>query len=128
MLGDLAGARADAEMALRTGGPDSSLGEALLAIVNVRSGDTATARARLNRIFRASLDTTWEALLEEQLLPVVALVTLGDREEALSLLERVRPQGARLWSGLRAPEFDDLRSDPRFQRLVEESRPPGAPK
>ncbi len=124
MLGDLAGAHADAEMALRTGGPDSSLGVALLAIVNVRSGDTATARARLSRMFRASPDTVWEALLEERLLPVVAFVTLGDREEALNLLEHVRPRGARLWSGLRAPEFDSMRTEPRFQRLVEESRPP----
>ena len=53
------------------------------------------------------------------------VVSLGDREAALAFLEHVQPRRARFWSGLRAPEFDPLRSDPRFQRLVEEARPPG---
>ncbi len=127
MLGDLVGARADAEMALRTGGRDSSLGNALLAMVGARGGDTAAARIFVNRALRALPDTTWEVLLEERLIPVVALVTIGDREAALALLERVRPRGATLWSALRAPDFDPLRAEPRFQHLIEASRPPEAP-
>ena len=50
-------------------------------------------------------------------------VTLGDGEAGLRFLQRMRPRAARLWYGLRGPEFDLIRSDPRFQRLVEESRP-----
>jgi TolB-like protein len=125
MLGDLVGARADAEMALRVGAGDSSLGNALLAMVSVQSGDTVAARALLSRVLQALPDTSWVALLEEeQMMPAVALVKLGDRDGALTLLEHVHPRGARLWSALRAPDLDPLRSEPRFQNLVEESRPP----
>lgn len=124
MVGDLIGARADAEMARRTGGGDSTIANALLAIVDAQSGDSATARALVDRVLRALPDSAWAALLEEQTIPVVALVKLGDQNGALALLERIRPRGARLWSALRAPDLDPLRSDPRFRRLVEESRPP----
>ena len=124
MLEDLPGARADAAMALRAGGGDSSIGNALLAMVSARSGDTVAARTFMSRALHALPDTTWEAHLEERLLPAVALVTLGERDAALTLLERARPRGATLWSGLRAPDFDPIRAEPRFQRLVEESRPP----
>jgi TolB-like protein/Tfp pilus assembly protein PilF len=124
MLGDLIGARADAEMTLRMAGGDSTVGNALLAMVSVLSGDSAAARALVHRIAQALPDSVWEALLEEHTTPAVALVMLGDRSGALALLERIRPRGVRLWSALRAPDFDPVRSDPRFQRLVEETRPP----
>jgi TolB-like protein/Tfp pilus assembly protein PilF len=124
MLGDAAGAKADAEMALRQADADSALGLALLAMAHAGMGDTSTARALLGHLRFAPSDTTWEANLEEHLLPAVALLSIGDREPALRYLEHIRVRGARLWSGLRAPDFDSLRSDPRFQRLVEESRPP----
>jgi len=122
MLGDPAGARADAETALRLGGADSSLGNALLAMADVQTGDTVTARTRLSRVL-ASADTLREVGIEVDVLPAAALVTLGDGEVGLRFLQRMRPRGARLWYGLRGPEFDQIRSDPRFQRLVEESRP-----
>jgi eukaryotic-like serine/threonine-protein kinase len=124
MLGDPIGARTDAEMALREGGGDSSIGNALLVMASVRSGDTVTARALMRRVLRDLPDSDWQAFLEERLIPAAAFVSLGDREGALTLLERARPRGAMLWSGLRAPEFDPIRAERRFQRLVEESRPP----
>ena len=86
MLGDLAGAGADAEMALRVGAGDSSLGNALLAMVSVQSGDTATARTLLSRVLQALPGASWVALLEEQVMPAVALVKLGDRDGAVALL------------------------------------------
>jgi hypothetical protein len=56
----------------------------------------------------------------------MALVALGEHDAAIDLLERVQPRGAKLWFGLRMPEFDAVRAHPRFQRLVAEARPPAA--
>ena len=53
---------------------------------------------------------------------VVGLLAAGETERALGLLEGLRPS-RRLWDVLRFPEFDTVRSNPRFQRLVEASRP-----
>jgi hypothetical protein len=53
----------------------------------------------------------------------LALVALREPDEALDLLERVRPRGARLWFYLRAPDFDAVRDNPRFRKLVEDSQP-----
>lgn len=36
---------------------------------------------------------------------------------------RLHPKGGELWFRLRQPDFEPLRAHPRFQRLVEESRP-----
>ena len=124
--GDAPGARADAEAALRLGSADSSLGEALLAIIEARRGDSVAARDHLSHIagsLPGMMSQVHESAAEEGLLPAAALLSLGDREGALIFLEGVQPRGVRFWSGLRAPEFDPLRADPRFQRLVEESRP-----
>jgi TolB-like protein len=54
---------------------------------------------------------------------VAALLALGERERALRVLESLQPRNPSLGFWLRWPTCDPLRGDPRFQRLVEESRP-----
>jgi adenylate cyclase len=112
-LGETAGARADA---VRLNAP------ALLAMLDLRSGDTALARSRIGQVLRGlrrsdsvTVPTAWD--------PSMALVTVGESDRAIDLLERVRPRGPVFWFLLRMPVFDPVRSDPRFGRLVEQSRP-----
>jgi hypothetical protein len=59
------------------------------------------------------------------LLPYVlpALLAYGERERALIILEAWKPRGPALWFWLRWPSLDPLRQEPRFMRIVEESRP-----
>ena len=129
LLGDLAGARADAEAARRLGPPGFSYwGEAVLAILVARSGDTATARATAIRL-GASLTEPGRPTVQEARWISAALAAAGERERAIALLESVPAErrGAELWFFLRFPELDPLRHDPRFQRLVEEAKPLQAP-
>jgi hypothetical protein len=52
-----------------------------------------------------------------------AFVAVSEPNRALEVLERAERRGATVAMFLRFPEFDPIRSHPRFQRLVEESRP-----
>jgi TolB-like protein/Flp pilus assembly protein TadD len=119
-LGETEEARGDAETAMRLGA-GAELAAAVLALAEVRAGDTLAARARLELALRdiphLERPGPTEALF------AAALVALGDRERALDFLERVQPRGVQLGFELRAPEFDEIRSHPRFQRLMEESKP-----
>ena len=45
------------------------------------------------------------------------------RDEALDLLERARPRGAWLWFYFAASDFDVIRNDPRFVRVMKEAHP-----
>ncbi len=56
----------------------------------------------------------------------MAAVRVRRPEVALDILERTRPRGAWLWSYLILEAFDPVRGDPRFRRIIDEARPPGA--
>lgn len=59
----------------------------------------------------------WAAMLFTQ---------LGDRDNALAMLESVQPRAMRLHDIMRNPLFDPIRGEPRFQAIFNETRAPGA--
>ena len=104
-------------------------GLAVMAEVVARAGGPAAADSLLRRAVRElggggalpavlDLGNAW---------PVAhAAVALGNKDLALEILDRVRPRGPSLWGYLILEGFDKIRTDPRFQRILNEARPPGA--
>jgi tetratricopeptide (TPR) repeat protein len=122
-VGDLAGARADAEAAVRTSASSDSLwGPTALAFVEARAGDTSAARRDAERL-EAIFATRRPPSPQAGWLLAATRVALGDTARALELLEQVAPRGGRLAYYLRMPEFDPVRGSDRFQRLLEQSLP-----
>jgi TolB-like protein/Flp pilus assembly protein TadD len=127
-LGDRARARADAETAVRLAPDGDPWGVTALGLVQLADGDSAGARARPEPFLRELDQGVRRPNAIDVYLTFALLVAVGEHDRALALLERFQPRGPRLWFFIQAPEFDALRRHPRFQRLVEESRPPGAPR
>ena len=121
-LGDRAEARADGETAVRLGAGYRVPGEAVLVLTQLAAGDTAVARARLDQLAERVGGTSGPTVTDAAWVGR-AFVALGEPARALHLLEQVRPRGARLWYYLESRDFDAVRANPRFRRLVEESRP-----
>jgi adenylate cyclase len=125
--GDVTGARADAEAAARSSPADYPFyAEPMRASLEALNGDTAAARARLDRVVVRLPDPAHPNYLAAYSV-AVAYLRMGDRDRALSMLESARPRGLRIWFLTRDPSFDPIRDTPRFRALVEQSRPPWAP-
>jgi TolB-like protein/Flp pilus assembly protein TadD len=114
LAGDVRGAQEDAELANRLR-PGDILMENFLATILARAGDTTRARA---------LIAHWPGRTDHWLV-MAALVAVGDTAEALDRLERAIPD-PNLWAALRRPDFDPLRGNSRYERLLVALRPPGA--
>jgi hypothetical protein len=112
--GEVTGALEDAELGTRLE-PGNTAMQSVLAMVLARTGDTTRARALIERS-AGHYDQSWAG---------AALLALGDTAAALDRLEHEQPDPG-LWSWLQRPQFDALRGNPRFDRLVAASRPPGA--
>jgi Flp pilus assembly protein TadD len=112
--GDVRGAQEDAELANRLQ-PGDMVMESVLATVLARAGDSARARA---------LIAHWPGRTDHWLI-IAALEAVGDTAAALDRMQQASLVPY-LWAGLRGPEFDALRGNPRYERLVAAVRPAGA--
>ncbi len=88
---------------------------AVIAMAETRLGDTATALRSVRELL-ASIDTAAPTPTDARF-GAPALASIGRRDEALAMLERVRPRGAQLWFYMRSRDFDQIRSDPGFAAL-----------
>jgi Flp pilus assembly protein TadD len=127
-MGDTAGARSDAETAVRLRpASDRLVGEDVLAALDLRRGDTAAARARVARLRLDAPDST-EAGVHQAAAWASLLVGAGETERAIVFLEQTRVPRAHLRMHLEEPKFDALRGEPRFRQMttswsVREARP-----
>lgn len=116
--GDTAVARRDALAADSAAGHDEPLwGLTARAMLAAIDHDSAAALRAVDLLRQDSHGTSlvWAA---------IPLTLLGARDSALDLLEQARARYPYFWWLLRVmPEFGSLRENPRFQRLLEESRP-----
>jgi serine/threonine-protein kinase len=121
--GDLAGARSDAEAALRFSPPgEEYYGLAPMAAVAAYGGDTVSARQFMARAVIPYAGQSAPPLVVEVL--AFGFTATGDRDSALAWIERARPRGALMWWNMLFPALDTLRGDPRFQRMLDANRSP----
>lgn len=125
-LGDTAGARAATVLVERYAPASRPDVRALRVALDAAAGDSLAARAGAERLALSAPGTEPIGIVPGVYV-AAALLAIGERGRCLDVLGRVRPRGAYLWMELRNPLWDPVRSDPRFVRLVAESRPPGAP-
>jgi tetratricopeptide (TPR) repeat protein len=120
--GDSSRFRDDVAAAVRTRRPDYLLtSEYLVVLEDVQRGDTAGARARTRRLI-SQFQNPEHPVYFEAYSAALALTMVGDHDAAIAMLESVRPRGLVMGTYLRDPLFDPIRNDPRFQRLVAETR------
>ncbi len=127
LLGDTAGTRRDADVVqqLATGGMQRWT-EVTRVLADAAAGNMNEARARADRLYReaGAGDSTGPRLgFRESAYLAIAQVVAGEPDRALFILEDTRRWGLLLLGQLRSPEFDVIRDQPRFQRLVEELQP-----
>ena len=130
-LGDVQGAVRDASAAVLFSPEGDRAGAlAALAEMEVRAGDRDLAgqylRSALQAMGGSPTVVPGVVGIGQSVSPALAAVALGDADLAMTLLERTRPRGPWLWSYLILEGFDPIRGDPRFKKLLDDTRPPHA--
>ena len=113
-LGDTAGARASAMLVASHG---SDIGrEEILAIIEARRGDSASARARLVPVAKVieKLDCVISYECSEF---AFSLAQVGEPDQAIAVLGRMKPLNTWFAYWTQRAEFDPIRNDPRFRRM-----------
>jgi len=115
-LSEFRDALSDAETALRlTASPWSS---ALQAFVTASGSTVDDNRLEARRVAATKLQPGRRMGVSEGAYTSLAFEALGDRTRAFEALKRIDPAGVDLAMALRDPQFDQMRSDPRFRRIV----------
>lgn len=123
--GEVAAARADAAAATRLSpAGEEYYGLAPQAAVAAADGDTVLARRLMDQVIAPFATRPMGPV--PALIVGAGLVSAGQRDLVLNWIERVEPRGALLWWALQFRQFDALRGEPRFQRVIDDSRPPEA--
>ena len=121
-LNDTTGGLEDAETAVRVSEGYSIPPHSVLAIALARSGSKTRAELEVERGLSELIDPASPSPTDARFL-ASALLAVGRREDALSMLERVRPRGAWVWFYFLSQDFDAIRDDPRFVRVMADAHP-----
>jgi eukaryotic-like serine/threonine-protein kinase len=122
VTGDSAGARLDAETAVRLRPASDHLsGEDVLGALDLAAGDTAGVRSRLAGL-RRTAPRPEDPGVHQAVAWAAFLVTVGEHREALSFLSNARVAAPHLRMHLEEPRFERLRVDPRFRELMDKLR------
>jgi tetratricopeptide (TPR) repeat protein/tRNA A-37 threonylcarbamoyl transferase component Bud32 len=122
--GDVRAARDEAELALALDTTYTVPARSLLVRVLAAEGDTGRARTEAARMLQ---DIGTNVSPTSARFAAGALLAIGRRDDAISLIERARPRGAYLWFYMRSLEFRPLQADPRFARVYQEADPTREP-
>jgi DNA-binding SARP family transcriptional activator/TolB-like protein/tetratricopeptide (TPR) repeat protein len=115
----------DAETAVHVEDGYSIPPHAVLAVALAKSGSVERAKLEVDRALSEIPDPSAPSPTDARFISS-ALLAVGRREEALRLLERARPRGAWLWFYCLAPDFEPIRNDPRFVRMMQDAHPPAS--
>jgi tetratricopeptide (TPR) repeat protein len=123
---DTTGGLEDAETAVRVSEGYSIPPRSVLTMALARTGSKARAELEVQRALSELVDPTSPSPTDARWL-AGALLSVGRKEDALNLLERARPRGTWLWFYFLAADFDSIRRDPRFVRIMAEAHPADLP-
>jgi serine/threonine-protein kinase len=122
VTGDSAGARLDAETAVRLRpAADHLSAEDVLAALDLAAGDTAGVGARL-AVLRRSAPRPEDPGVHQAVAWAAFLATVGEQREAIAFLSKARVAAPHLRMHLEEPRFERLRTDPRFLELMDRLR------